>query len=99
MIKLALTTVLFITGLTANAARLKDIASLRGVRENQLIGYGLVIGLKGTGDTQTDYTNKSFGRFIEKLGVKITPDQVAGKNVAAVIITAKLPPFAKAGNP
>ncbi len=85
--------------ITTNAARLKDIASLRGVRENQLIGYGLVIGLKGTGDTQTDYTNKSFGRFIEKLGVKVTPEQAAGKNVAAVIITAKLPPFAKAGNP
>lgn len=99
MTKIFLTTVLLITGMTAEAARLKDIASLRGVRENQLIGYGLVIGLKGTGDTQTDYTNKSFGRFIEKLGVKITPDQVAGKNVAAVIITAKLPPFAKAGNP
>lgn len=82
-----------------DAARLKDIASLRGVRENQLIGYGLVIGLKGTGDSQTDYTNKSFGRFIEKLGVKIEPNQAAGKNIAAVIITAKLPPFAKAGNP
>ncbi len=89
----------FLISITAEAARLKDIASLRGVRENQLIGYGLVIGLKGTGDTQTDYTNKSFGRFIEKLGVKITPEQAAGKNVAAVIITTKLPPFAKAGNP
>lgn len=89
---------LFIS-VSSEAARLKDIASLRGVRENQLIGYGLVIGLKGTGDTQTDYTNKSFGRFIEKLGVKITPEQTAGKNIAAVIITAKLPPFAKAGNP
>lgn len=93
----------FLTIMTLNfnseAARLKDIASLRGVRENQLIGYGLVIGLKGTGDTSTDYTNKSFGRFIEKLGVKVTPEQAAGKNVAAVIITATLPPFAKAGNP
>lgn len=86
-------------GLSVEAARLKDIASLRGVRENQLIGYGLVIGLKGTGDSSTDYTNKSFGRFIEKLGVKVNPEQAAGKNVAAVIITATLPPFAKAGNP
>lgn len=82
-----------------SAARLKDIASLRGVRENQLIGYGLVVGLKGTGDSSTDYTNKSFGRFIEKLGIKAAEGQGAGKNVAAVIITAKLPPFAKAGNP
>ncbi len=86
MMKTFLIAGLFIVSLTAEAARLKDIASLRGVRENQLIGYGLVVGLKGTGDTQTDYTNKSFGRFIEKLGVKITPDQVAGKNVAAVIL-------------
>lgn len=90
---------LFLISEVAFSARLKDIASLRGVRENQVIGYGLVVGLKGTGDSSTDYTNKSFGRFIEKLGVKITPEQAAGKNVAAVIITAKLPPFAKAGNP
>jgi flagellar P-ring protein FlgI len=94
-----LLTTILISSLPSQAARLKDIASLRGVRENQLIGYGLVIGLKGTGDTQTDYTNKSFGRFIEKLGVKINAEQAAGKNVAAVIITAKLPPFAKAGKP
>lgn len=99
MKKLLLLLPLLVLAQDLSAARLKDIASLRGVRENQLIGYGLVVGLKGTGDTSTDYTNKSFGRFIEKLGVKITEGQAAGKNVAAVIITAKLPPFAKAGNP
>jgi flagellar P-ring protein precursor FlgI len=83
----------------ANAARLKDIASIRGVRENQLIGYGLVVGLKGTGDSQAEFTGKSFARLIEKLGVKLDQAQLSSKNVAAVIITAKLPAFAKAGNP
>lgn len=83
----------------ASAARLKDIASIRGVRENQLIGYGLVVGLKGTGDTQAEFTSKSFARLIEKLGVKLDQAQLTSKNVAAVIVTAQLPAFAKAGNP
>ncbi len=81
------------------AARLKDIASIRGVRENQLIGYGLVVGLKGTGDSATEFTSKSFSRLIEKLGVKLEKGDLQSKNVAAVIITATLPAFAKAGNP
>ncbi len=81
------------------AARLKDIASIRGVRENQLIGYGLVVGLKGTGDTQAEFTSKSFARLIEKLGIKLEKTDLQSKNVAAVIVTATLPAFAKAGNP
>lgn len=81
------------------AARLKDIASIRGVRENQLIGYGLVIGLKGTGDSGSEITSKSFSRLIEKLGVRLDGQNIQSKNVAAVIVTATLPPFAKAGNP
>ena len=81
------------------AARLKDIASIRGVRENQLIGYGLVVGLKGTGDSTAEFTGKSFARLIDKLGVKVDQAQITSKNVAAVIITANLPAFAKAGNP
>ena len=85
--------------LNLEAARLKDIASIRGVRENQLIGYGLVVGLKGTGDTQAEFTSKSFARLIEKMGVKLDNAQISSKNVAAVIITAQLPAFAKAGNP
>ena len=83
----------------SQAARLKDIASIRGVRENQLIGYGLVVGLKGTGDSQAEFTSKSFARLIEKMGVKLDQTQISSKNVAAVIITASLPAFAKAGNP
>lgn len=83
----------------AQAARLKDIASIRGVRENQLIGYGLVVGLKGTGDSASAFTNQSFARLIEKMGVKVDAKDLQSKNIAAVIITATLPAFAKAGNP
>ena len=90
--------ILFST-LFSEAARLKDIASIRGVRENQLIGYGLVVGLKGTGDSQAEFTGKSFGRLIEKLGIKLDKPDLLSKNVAAVIVTATLPAFAKAGNP
>lgn len=81
------------------AARLKDIASIRGVRENQLIGYGLVIGLKATGDSGSALTGKSFARLVEKLGVQLDGKDLQSKNIAAVIVTASLPAFAKAGNP
>lgn len=83
----------------AGAARLKDIASIRGVRDNQLIGYGIVVGLKGTGDGKNEFTSKSVARMLDKLGVKVDGGDVASKNVAAVIVTANLPAFAKAGNP
>lgn len=98
MKKLALA-LLVLSSVNATAARLKDVASIRGVRENQLIGYGLVVGLKGTGDSNAEFTSKSFGRLIEKLGVQLDKKDLTSKNVAAVIITASLPPFAKAGNP
>lgn len=92
---------LFVLLLThiAHAARLKDIASIRGVRENQLIGYGLVVGLKGTGDGKSEYTSKSLARMFDKLGIKLENQDVTSKNVAAVIITATMPAFGKAGNP
>ncbi len=83
----------------AQAARLKDIASIRGVRENQLVGYGIVIGLKGTGDGKNEFTSKSMVRMLDKLGVKLESQDLQSKNVAAVIVTATLPAFAKAGNP
>jgi flagellar P-ring protein FlgI len=99
MNKLLVFTFIAILGSLAEAARLKDIASIRGVRENQLIGYGLVVGLKGTGDSASEFTSKSFARLIEKMGVQLENKDIASKNVAAVIITATLPAFAKAGNP
>lgn len=83
----------------ANAARLKDIAGIRGVRENQLIGYGIVVGLKGTGDGKNEFMSKSVVRMFDKLGMKLDSPEFASKNAAAVIITATMPAFGKAGNP
>lgn len=82
----------------ASAARLKDISNIRGVRENQLIGYGLVVGLAGTGDGAAEFTSKSMARMLDIVGVKLDNKQVASKNVAAVMITASLPAFARSGN-
>lgn len=80
------------------AARLKDIANIRGVRGNQLVGYGVVVGLAGTGDSKSEFTNKSIERMLDRLGVKVQGKDVSSKSVAAVIITANLPPFARSGN-
>jgi len=80
------------------AARIKDIANVRGVRENQLIGYGLVVGLKGTGDGKNEFTSKSFARMLDLVGLKLESNEIASKNVAAVLVTAVLPPFARSGN-
>jgi flagellar P-ring protein precursor FlgI len=82
----------------ADAARIKDIANVRGVRGNQLVGYGIVVGLKGTGDSKMEFTGKSVVRMLDRLGVKLTEKEIDSKNVAAVVITAELPPFGRAGN-
>ena len=85
----------------AQAERLKDIASISGVRSNQLIGYGLVVGLNGTGDqtTQTPFTLQTFNNMLSQFGIKVPPNSgnVQLKNVAAVSISAELPAFAKPG--
>jgi len=84
----------------AEAERLKDIASVGGVRANQLIGYGLVVGLDGTGDqtTQAPFTVQSIENMLQRFGVTIPPNTNPQlKNVAAVTVTADLPPFAKPG--
>ncbi|XGC81333.1 flagellar basal body P-ring protein FlgI [Bdellovibrio bacteriovorus] len=97
---LALTALFFFGSIEgAQAARLKDIASIRGVRENQLIGYGIVIGLKGTGDGKNEFMSKSMVRMLDKLGMKLDSPEFSSKNVAAVIVTATMPAFGKAGNP
>jgi flagellar P-ring protein precursor FlgI len=82
----------------ASAARLKDISNIRGVRENQLIGYGLVVGLQGTGDGAAEFTSKSMSRMLDIVGVKLDNKDIQSKNVAAVMITASLPAFARSGN-
>lgn len=80
------------------AVRLKDISNVRGVRSNQLVGYGIVVGLNGTGDSKSEFTSKSIERMLDRLGMKVDGKDLASKNVAAVILTASLPPFARAGN-
>ncbi len=83
---------------TARASRLKDISSIKGVRENQLVGYGLVVGLKGSGDGKSEYTTKSLVRLLDAVGMKLDSKELTSKNVAAVLVTAMLPPFARSGN-
>jgi hypothetical protein len=77
-----------LTSIVTEAARLKDIANIRGVRSNQLVGYGVVVGLAGTGDSKSEFTNKSIERMLDRLGVKVQGKEVSSKSVAAVIITA-----------
>ena len=90
---------LLVLSAPAEAIRIKDLASLKGVRSNQLIGYGLVVGLNGTGDKQsTTFTVQGLANMLSRMGVKVTADQVKVKNVAAVMVTAELPPFARLGN-
>jgi flagellar P-ring protein precursor FlgI len=86
------------------AERIKDLASIQGVRNNQLIGYGIIVGLDNTGDqtTQTPFTTQAMGNMLSQMGVNLAPEQATKlqlKNVAAVMVTAVLPAFAKPGQP
>ena len=82
---------------SAHAERLKDLTTIQGVRNNQLIGYGLVVGLDGTGD-QTPFTVQSMISMMQQMGVNLPPGtSVQLKNVASVIVTSSLPAFAQAG--
>ncbi|WP_337995993.1 flagellar basal body P-ring protein FlgI [Oleispirillum naphthae] len=82
------------------SSRIKDIASVEGVRDNVLIGYGLVVGLNGTGDDLTDitFTKESLIAMLERLGVNTRDNKVDPDNIAAVMVTATLPPFARQGS-
>jgi len=82
-------------------SRIKDVADFEGVRENQLVGYGLVVGLNGTGDdlkTKSVFTRESLIGMLERLGVNARDDDLETQNVAAVMVTANLPPFARQGS-
>jgi flagellar P-ring protein precursor FlgI len=80
-------------------SRIKDIADFEGVRDNLLVGYGLVVGLNGTGDTLTNspFTKQSLIGMLERLGINVRNDTLKTANVAAVMVTATLPPFSRAG--
>jgi flagellar P-ring protein precursor FlgI len=86
----------------SGAARLKDIAAFKGIRANQLLGYGLVVGLNGTGDgATTEFAVRSIVNMMERMGIHVTSDRVSQirlKNVAAVMVTAALPPFGRQGS-
>ena len=92
---------LFLSGSISGGERIKDLVSIQGVRENQLIGYGLVIGLSGTGDrsTNAEFAIQTLKNVLTRMGLTlpVEPNEIRVKNVAAVMVTAKLPPFAKIG--
>ncbi len=98
------TVILFLAGLLAAplpaaGVRLKDIAAFAGVRDNQLFGYGVVVGLEGTGDTtQNKFTFQTVANYLERMGLTIQPKEFQMRNTAAVAITATLPPFARVGS-
>ena len=82
---------------SAFADRLKDLTSIAGIRSNQLIGYGLVVGLAGTGDGNTQLIQQSMKSMVSQLGLSTDSGSLNGKNAASVMITAELPPFVKPG--
>src|ERR1700756_3345565 len=83
---------------TIREVRIRDIAEIEGVRENQLIGYGLVVGLQGTGDRQqTFFTVQTLANMLARMGVQIPAGTAIVKNVAAVMVTAQLPAFSEPG--
>lgn len=81
---------------SADSSRLKDLVTVKGVRDNPIIGYGIVIGLNGTGDGGGEITDTALRRMFQKLGLN-PQREIASKNVASVIVTAKLPAFARTG--
>lgn len=90
---------MFLVASNAHAVRIKDLASFEGVRDNQLVGYGIVVGLNGSGDSdQARVQIQSVVTMLERMGVTIGVNQIKVKNVAAVLVTTTLPPFAKQGN-
>jgi len=80
------------------AEKIKDVSSIVGVRSNQLIGYGLVVGLNGSGDSSSQFTNQTLSNLLKNVNIKLDPKNIKSKNVAAVMVTATLPPFAREGD-
>ena len=98
---ISLVVILSITAVTVMAVelRIRNVGRFKGVRDNQLTGFGLVVGLKGTGDrTSTVFTNQAIGNMLKRFGISDSAAQIRVRNVAAVMVTAQLPPFAKKGD-
>lgn len=98
LILLILLSIMLFTNANA-ASRIKDIADVEGIRDNQLIGYGLIVGLNGSGDTlnNSPFTKQSLQAMLERLGVNTRGEKLRTQNVAAVMVTANLPPFSTQG--
>lgn len=96
---LLLAALVLVAAPAASEVRVKDVAHVQGVRDNSLYGYGLVVGLNGTGDksTASPFTPQAIASMLQRLGIAVPVEQLNGKNVAAVMVTAKLPPFLKPG--
>ena len=96
---LAASLVTLASGVAQAQTRIKDIVAFEGVRDNMLVGYGLVVGLKGTGDDldSAPFTRESLIGMLQRLGVNARDDDLDTKNVAAVMVTANLPPFSRQG--
>jgi flagellar P-ring protein precursor FlgI len=88
----------FVASINLFAQKIGDISSIIGVRDNQLMGYGLVVGLTGTGDSSAAFTNQTLSNLLKNVNVKLNPKDIKSKNVAAVVVTATLPPFARQGD-
>src|SRR5689334_20188107 len=83
----------------ASGTRLKELVTFEGMRDNQLIGYGLVVGLAGSGDRrQTVFSAQSLTNMLQRMGVMVSPTAIQVKNTAGVMVTATLPPFAQPGS-
>jgi len=102
LIRLILAVAILITSTNVQASpiRIKDLVEFDGVRSNDLVGYGLVVGLNGTGDglRNSPFTEEIMSNILERLGVNVTGEQFRPNNVAAVLVTASLPPFARTGS-
>lgn len=98
MLMMAVLAVVILTPFTASAVRIKDIATFSGVRDNQLVGYGLVVGLNGTGDKKDSaFTMRALANVLDNVGISVSPSQLKPKNVASVMVTVKMPVSAKPG--
>ena len=94
---ISLLTLVFSIISQAKGDRLKDLVSFAGIRNNQLLGYGLVVGLDGTGDSASNLTLQSMASTVSQFGLKVGPADISAKNAAAVMVTAELRPFTKIG--
>ncbi len=97
-LKLGVWSLAFAFASVAPAARIKDVTAVEGGRDNQLVGYGLVVGLASKGDSKLSYTVQSIANSLQRFGINVPPNTIKSDNVAAVMITADIPAFAKPGS-